>query len=219
MRHRTETEIERQKGYRLILIRHGATKANLEHRYLGKTEETLSEEGKQELRRRQEAGRYPRPDRLFISPMLRCRETAELLFPDIPYQCIPEWTEIDFGLFEGKNYRELSGSADYQAWMESGGTLPFPKGESRESFQDRVLQGFDRMRNGLKEERMDFSEKNIAAVVHGGTIMALCSSLGGGEYFDFQVPCGEGYECRFRYDWEIGERQHETFPRTEWKRL
>ena len=33
----------------LILIRHGATKSNEERRYLGKTDESLSKEGAQQL--------------------------------------------------------------------------------------------------------------------------------------------------------------------------
>ena len=38
------------------------------------------------------------------------------------------------------------------------------------------------------------TEIPVVAVVHGGTIMAVLSSLTGGEYFDFQVKNGEGYE-------------------------
>ena len=43
MRNRTENQIE------LVLIRHGATKANEERRYLGRTDEELSEKGKEAL--------------------------------------------------------------------------------------------------------------------------------------------------------------------------
>jgi len=175
------------------------TRANLEHRYLGVTDEALSEEGKECLQKKKEDGKYPFPKRLFVSPMLRCRQTAEILFPGYGFQCIPEWAEMDFGLFEGKNYQELSAYAAYQAWIDSGGTLAFPQGESREEFVGRVMRGFDRMLSFLEREETDFSGKEIAAVVHGGTIMALCSSLFGGEYFDYQVKCGEGYYCLFRY--------------------
>ena len=43
-------------------------------------------------------------------------------------------------------------------------------------------------------------------VVHGGTIMAVLSSLTGGEYFDFQVKNGEGYETVLEWiqgSWKI----------------
>ena len=41
MRNRTETEIEIEIDW----IRHGLTQSNEEHRYLGKTDEGLSERG------------------------------------------------------------------------------------------------------------------------------------------------------------------------------
>lgn len=199
---RTEAKIEEYTEMKLTLIRHGATKSNLEHRYLSKIDESLSEEGKRYLQKKKEEGIYSMPvmyGQLFISPMLRCRQTAEILFPGIPYQYILEWKEINFGIFEGKNYEELSKNFAYQAWIDSGGELPFPEGESRESFKKRVLQGFDKMLSCLRKSEICSSKREIIAVVHGGTIMALCSSFLGGEYFDYQVKCGEGYECYFRY--------------------
>ena len=70
---------------------------------------------------------------VFVSPMLRCRQTAEILFPQIPQIEIDPWREMDFGEFEGKNYAQLNGDLRYQAWIDSGGTLAFPGGESREA--------------------------------------------------------------------------------------
>lgn len=185
MRNRAEDQIT------VLLIRHGRTASNREHRYLGKTDEGLDLEGKRELLSLKESGTYPKPDRLFISPMRRCLETAEILYPDMEYTVIPEWTEMDFGLFEGKNYKELSGLSAYQEWIDSNGTFPFPDGESRESFILRSVKGFFKM--------MQIMEKNtakpltVACIVHGGTIMALLSHFCGGEYFDYQIPNGGVY--------------------------
>lgn len=207
MRNRSENQIE------LYLIRHGATKANREHRYLGRTEEPLSEEGRETLKAFQRRGLYPAPaslQALFVSPMQRCRETAELLFGDCEQHVIPEFREMDFGLFEGKNYQDLQGNAQYQAWIDSNGTLPFPEGESREDFIARCKSGFEEMLRMVTAEVIGRNEKQqnagkqknrdknlrIAAVVHGGTIMAVCSSFTDGEYFDFQIGNGEGYRCK-----------------------
>lgn len=210
MRNRSENQIE------VYLIRHGATNANREHRYLGRTEEPLSEEGREELKAFQRQGIYPDPaslQALFVSPMERCRETAELLFRDCEQHIIPEFREMDFGLFEGKNYQDLQGDARYQTWIDSNGTIPFPEGESREDFIARCRQGFEEMLRiaiagviGRNEEDKNAENKNaendrnvnlkIAAVVHGGTIMAVCSSFTDGEYYDFQIGNGEGYRCK-----------------------
>lgn len=198
MRNRTEIKVT------LSLLRHGATPANREHRYLGKTDEALSEEGWAELLLKKKE--IP-AELLLVSPMLRCRQTAEILFRGRAQVQIPEWTEMDFGRFEGKNYRELNGDPDYQAWIDSGGTLPFPGGESREAFLRRTSLGFARALSYLRAENTMESamELRAAAVVHGGTIMALCSSFSEGAYFDFQVKNGEGYVCLFHLPAEQGD--------------
>lgn len=123
----------------LYLIRHGKTYGNTLGRYIGTTDEELCEEGREALKRLK-AGRdfaAARPDVVYASPLKRCVQTAEILFPEIPVKLVPDLRECDFGAFENKNYKELSGNAAYQAWIDSGGTLPFPGGESREAFQER----------------------------------------------------------------------------------
>ncbi len=182
---------------RLALIRHGATKANKEHRYLGKTDEDLSEEGIDELRRMRGMNRYPDVDYLFSSPMKRCLETAGILYPEKEAIVIPEWKEMDFGVFEGKNYIELQSDVRYQTWIGSDGTLPFPEGESREEFNDRCGQGFYRMLQKLSKlaVRKPGGTITIGLVVHGGTIMSLLSRYSGGGYFDYQAANGRGYLC------------------------
>lgn len=183
MRNRTENQIT------LIFIRHGETAANKEQRYLGRTEEALSLEGREKLLQAYRQSHYPEAEMVFISPMRRCRETARLLYPLVPKKEIPEWVEMDFGDFEGKNYEDLKDDERYQEWIDSNGTLPFPNGESRETFIKRCMQGMDRMVQLLQGER------KVAVIVHGGTIMALLSSLCGGDYFDYQVRNGEGFVC------------------------
>ena len=81
----TENQIE------LYLIRHGMTLGNVEHRYIGRqTDEPLSEDGRQQLEKRKDqwaqvcrTGDMPY---VFVSPMLRCRQTAEILFMVIFFQ-------------------------------------------------------------------------------------------------------------------------------------
>ena len=182
MWNRTENQINVQ----IALIRHGKTASNREHRYLGRTDEGLDADGKQELLNYKEEGRYPAVDVLFVSPMKRCKETAEILYPGMLYLEIPEWREMDFGEFEGKNYMELSGDPRYQEWIDSNGILPFPGGESREEFICRCVQGYEKMEKNSRS-------LTIGCIVHGGTIMALLSHYLGGEYFDYQIPNGGIY--------------------------
>lgn len=224
MRNRPENQIETRTGVRtgdqteirLTLIRHGATLSNKEGRYLGKSDESLSPEGIGILEKAVTDGHYPAADLLFSGPMKRCLETAQILYPGQAPILIPEWTEMDFGTFEGHNYKELSGDPDYQRWIDSGGTLPFPEGESREEFIRRSIAGYENMLRYMKSiwERSAVSEqsdRSVSAVVHGGTIMALLSHFLGGEYFDYQVKCGQGYSGRLVFPADGGTPEWKEF--------
>ncbi len=171
-----------------ILIRHGATKGNAEKRYIGcRTDEPLSVIGAAAISKDIAAGR---DDLVFTSPMKRAVETAELMFPGLTGIVIEELTETDFGLFEGKNYLELNGNAEYQSWIDSGGTAPFPGGESPDEFRARSVRGFEKALRSSLEAGCD----RIWIVAHGGTLMSVMSHLTGKDYFDFQVSCGHGFE-------------------------
>lgn len=178
-----------------VMIRHGATEANKEHRYSGKTDEALSREGEIQLAEYKKWQLYPDIDILFTSPMKRCVQTAGILYPGVQPVMIPEWEEIDFGVFEGKNHMELQGEERYQAWIDSNGTLPFPEGESREAFVTRCDSGFQKMIEKVREIKGEEVNKKIGMIVHGGTIMALLGKYGRGDYFDYQAANGRGYLC------------------------
>ena len=185
----------------LILIRHGKTAGNLLGRYIGsRTDEPLCDEGREGLAGKQ----LPEVERLYVSPMKRCVETAEILWPGFDrkkMQKVTDLRECDFGDFENKNYKELSGNGDYQAWIDSNGTLPFPNGESMDAFKSRCLEAFAR----IVEEVSGAEQEWIASgktgrfragiVVHGGTIMAIMEQYGypKAAYFDYQVKNGCGY--------------------------
>ncbi len=168
-----------------VLIRHGQTRGNLEQRYIGcRTDESLCEQGIEGLKSK----KYPEVARVFSSPMRRCIETAQIVYPGVPVEIIDDFRECDFGEFENRNYAELNGRADYQAWIDSGGKLPFPNGESREGFSKRCVCAFEKL---LQED----ITQDCAIIAHGGTIMAVMEKYARsvGEYYDFQVRNTEGY--------------------------
>ena len=166
-----------------VLIRHGQTQGNLEHRYIGcRTDEPLCKQGIAALQTRE----YPPVKKVYVSPMRRCLETAEILYPDVPVEIIDDFRECDFGEFENKNYAELNGRADYQAWIDSGGEMPFPGGESRAAFAQRCVSAFENIR---------YQQDDCALIAHGGTLMAIMERFAHpkGGYYDFQVKNAEGF--------------------------
>ena len=172
-----------------ILIRHGKTYGNMLGRYIGsRTDEPLCREGIRLLREK----KYPPAEYVYTSPMRRCLETAGEIYPGVPCGRNHLLAECDFGAFENKNYKELAGDARYQAWIDSGGTLPFPQGESQEAFRKRCEKGFEQ----CVEDAWAKGRRQTAMVVHGGTVMSiLCRfAVPSGEYFKWQIKNGEYYE-------------------------
>lgn len=73
---------------KLFMIRHGATAGNLEKRYVGRTDEGLTEQAVSDLKEealklREISGNVAA---IITSPMKRCLETAEILFPEKLYE-------------------------------------------------------------------------------------------------------------------------------------
>lgn len=184
----------------ITLIRHGKTNANEKHCYIGRTDEPLSETGKKELLEYKASGRYQNVGQpvvdpklgtspiLATSPMLRCRQTAELIFDRTDFLICDAFKEIDFGIFEGLNYEQLKNNKDYQAWLDSNCEMKIPSGESKDEFCERCFEGFCKLVSSQIDSR------SLTLVVHGGTIMGLLSHLAGGDYYSYQCGCGEGFK-------------------------
>lgn len=194
----------------LTIIRHGKTQGNIERRYIGcRTDEPLTEEGKAELKEvrgcaPEVAGESQREAMLFVSPMIRARETAAILFPGAEQHVIDDLREMDFGIFEGKNYQDLNGDQEYQAWIDSGCTSQIPGGEIVSSFNERSMNG---LRQALKasvsecrEAGSRAEEPHVYIVAHGGTVMAVMSTLTGEGYYDFYSANGCGFTIELEVD-------------------
>lgn len=177
----------------IILVRHGKTQSNLEHRYQGRLNDPLCAQGIQELQQKQIQGLYPVPDRIICSPKLRCIQTAQFVCPFFSedYLIEEDFRETDFGDFEGKTYEELKQDPDYIRWLESNGEGEIPNGESRHQMVQRCCKAF------CNQMEQAFSQhcKCVMLVVHGGSIMAILEqfALGNHSFYDFHTQNGEGF--------------------------
>ena len=168
------------------LIRHGETALQARGCYQGRLDEPLSEAGKRAL---QPAGRVV--STVYVTPLRRTAETAAILFPGARQVVIPDLREMDFGAFEGRNYREMEQDADYRAWVDGFCRGRCPGGECREEFCDRVCRAFE----ALVRQMLAQNEKELVIVAHGGTQMAVMErfALPRRPYFDWHAASGQGY--------------------------
>ena len=168
------------------LVRHGRTAYNEAQRYQGLRDIPLSSAGEAEL-----AGAPECPAAVYVSPLSRARRTAELVFPGARQIPVEDFREMDFGAFEGRNYREMEHDAAYRAWVDGGCTGTCPGGESREDFCRRVRRAFAALLDGALVR----GEDRLVIVSHGGVAMAVLEAWGHPrrDYFQWSAPCGGGF--------------------------
>ena len=170
------------------MIRHGKTEGNIAKKYIGATDQSLCMEGMLSLE--------PEPwdilvPKVYVSPLIRTKQTAELLFPSAKQQVIKEFAEMDFGEFEDKNYIQLEDDMAYKVWINSDCEEPCPGGECKKEFIARCGLAFLHL--------VERETEDIVMVVHGGTIMSICYCFVAPqkEYFHWHIDNGE----RLTFQW------------------
>ena len=180
---------------KVYLLRHGETQYNAEKRYLGRTDVPLSPKGRDELLRADVS-----PETVYVSPLRRTAETAEILFPEARLVPVPDLREMDFGIFEGRTYQEMAGLPEYQEWVDGGCLGQIPGGEGKAGFCERVCEAFAALADQAVED------EHLVIVAHGGTQMAVMEryALPRKDYFDWLGPYGGGYVL----DAALWQRRH-----------
>ena len=161
------------RTYKLHLIRHGETQGNREGRYVGRTDLPVCREGLAQLEELAERYEYPTVTQLYTSPLTRCRQTAEILYPDLEAEPVEEFQELDFGQFEGKGIEELKEDPRFLHWLKNSHEGP-PDGESGHAFAGRLTDGLNRIFARMMKEGCT----SAALIPHGGVIMTLLSLYG-----------------------------------------
>ena len=157
---------------KIHLIRHGATDANYRGMYIGsKTDMPLSPEGFNELRLLKDDIEYPEIDLLYSSPMLRCTQTAALLYPQENIIPVPNLLEYDFGAFEGKTAAELEANPAFADWAAGKRTAP-PEGEENSDCIKRLCVGL----NQIVIDMINKGVTSAGVIMHGGAIMMLLAA-------------------------------------------
>jgi alpha-ribazole phosphatase len=180
---------------KLYLLRHGDT--GKQGRYIGSMDVPLSEVGRGQVRGTANLLRRKNIATIFSSPMLRCRQTCELLEIDCPNVVSPLLREVDFGLWEGKSFKEIvdCDPAAVERWASDPATFCFPGGEPLAVFRSRV-SAFKKILEGCDQQR-------LLLVAHGGVIRHLLCSLMGlpsDKYLLFDVQPGSYSSLRVYSD-------------------
>ncbi len=171
---------------KIYLLRHGKTEYNAQKKYLGLTDLPLSKRGRGEL--------IPAdfsPETVYVSPLRRTVETAAALFPNAQQIVIPDFREMDFGIFEGKSYLDMEHLPAYREWVDGGCLGQIPEGESMAAFSARTCAAFE----ALVNKTLEAGGELLAITAHGGTQMAVMErfALPRQDYFSWRGPLGGGF--------------------------
>ena len=182
------------KNYHISLIRHGRTDANDRGQYIGTTDFPLNDRGRAELAEKAERFVYPRAELVYSSPMLRCTETAEILFPHKELRIAEDFRELHFGKFEGKTADELIGDAAYRTWLKGGMDARPPEGESVSELCIRTFQGLHKILLEMMEEDL----QHVVLITHAGVIAnaVACFGLPKLDPKQIRTEAGEGFEIQ-----------------------
>lgn len=170
---------QRGMASQLLLVRHANIAPQYAGRYVGSTDVPAEPHGLQQARELAKLVRSRRLGRCFCSPLVRARQTAEVICEstDLRTQVDDDLREVDFGQWEGKTFDEIAAEdpETVDRWADFSEDFAFPGGESVGGFLARIRRAARR----LAED----SAGVVLAVTHAGVNGADGSWL-------CQRPCG-----------------------------
>jgi broad specificity phosphatase PhoE len=160
---------------RLILVRHGETRANREFRYIGARDDLLTEQGQAQAEKLAGALSGFQLAGVYSSPLQRAYHTALPIATrhNLAVQVVDDLRESNFGAWEGLSRAEVMAQDGERllAWERDTSIAP-PGGESLEAMYRRVLAFVEKLARAHPGQ-------SVALVSHVGPIKAvLCAALG-----------------------------------------
>ena len=160
--------------YKIHLIRTGKTSTTPGKRYVGQADIPLCDKGTEALADLRREFTYPAAEMVFSSPLCRCAQTAEILYPDTYAEVIDGLKDINLGEFEGKTFEELRENEAFALWLKNSFENTPPGGEEITAFTTRIVDAVREIFIRMMEEKI----QNVAVVTHGGVIMTLLAAIG-----------------------------------------
>ncbi|KPU46274.1 phosphoserine phosphatase 1 [Oxobacter pfennigii] len=187
----------------MILIRHGQTEYNKKGVYHGWIESELDDVGISQAEDSAKLLCGEKIDVIYTSPLKRSASTAEIISQSTenpPIIISENIKEVNFGLFDGLSYEEISTKYNDEAnkWNEAPLGYHFPEGESIPQFFERIKLFLD--------ELIDKEYKKVVVVSHDGCIKYILSYImcGSGELFwKFKVSTGSISRISFERDFSF----------------
>ncbi len=172
----------------LVLIRHGETDMNRELRFQGQVNVGLNEVGREQARRLAARLASERADAVYVSDLLRARQTAEPIAGELALLPVADTglREQHFGLVDGMRVDDIQREHPlaWAGWLRFDEDFAMPEGESTRVFHARVMAAVQRVVAAHPEQ-------TVLVVTHGGVldmIWRTVRSLGLGGPRQSEIP-------------------------------
>lgn len=182
------------RGVRLLLVRHGETEWNRQTKFQGQIDIPLNDNGRSQSCKAQEFLKDIKFDFAVSSPMLRPKETAEIILqphPQIELQLFDGLREIGHGLWEGKLETEIEQT--YPGELEQWRTVPqdvqMPEGENLQQVRGRSMEAWQQIVSFALQKQLQTG----LVVAHDATNkVLLCHILGLDNQYFWNFRQGNG---------------------------
>lgn len=170
---------------KLYLIRHGETVWNHLHKMQGQMDIPLNDYGIELAEKTAEGMKEIRFDRIFASPLIRAKKTAEILAErsGIPVETDERLKEISFGIGEGSDVNDARQNPDHPMHNFFGHPeryVPLEGGESLQQLQERGLSFLREVILPLEEEA-----EQVAIVAHAAIIRSMMLFIKNRQWSEF----------------------------------
>ena len=169
----------------VYLVRHGETDWNKAGKIQGQEDIPLNQCGREEAAETAKALEDVDFEAAFCSPLVRARETAEILVGsrDISLTEDDRLKEIDFGIMEGERISDIVASLSHPCYHFFRCPERYMPPERAESF-DRL---FERSRQFLEQRLLPLEKKydKVLVVAHGALLRSMINPLAGIPLKDF----------------------------------
>ena len=170
---------------RVIMVRHGESLWNLEHRYQGQQDSGLTDRGRRqaELVAGLLADSVERPTAIWSSDLPRARDTAAAYarLVDSPVHTDPRLREVDIGDWSGRLLADIAREQpDDVAAAAAGVDVRRGGGETFGEVRIRVAAWLDEVTAGLRDTEADGrTTAPVLAFSHGGAIRVAAAHAAG----------------------------------------
>jgi broad specificity phosphatase PhoE len=134
----------------IILARHGATGANLENRFAGRSDEPLHRQGVEQLLALAAGLRdLPLSGGIVCGPLARTRQSAEIVSRElgVPFRVEECFTEIAIPHWDGLTKEEIRQrfGPEYPTWLDDPAGFALPGCETLAQVQARAVAGIEQL--------------------------------------------------------------------------